>query len=100
MLKCSECNEMERRTGKPPSCERCRMPQLLPENYEPYAIARRAIHGALDGMGGINYQAIDISLRAFGLRPGAGAYGEAFEKVRLYVLAYAEKRREEHDRGK
>lgn len=62
---------------------------MIGQNLTIYGLAKRALPGAIDGMSGqVNYQAIDLVLRSFGVKDGDPEYSELFTGVFYYLLSY------------
>jgi hypothetical protein len=52
-------------------------------------LAKRALSGAIDGMSGrIDYTAIDLTLRSFGVGEGDERYCQFFSGVFYYLASY------------
>jgi len=77
-----------------PSCDKCKMPRLLPENLDVYSMARESMLGSFDGMsGGLRFEGIREVLLSHGLSIGSTEYREHFTAVVHYLTAWTSAKR-------
>ena len=71
------------------------MPKLRPENRLPWFLFQRVLPGLFNGMGGVNYQAIDSVFANYGIRYEVRPL--LFDGLIVMIEAIMELRRQKRD---